>query len=63
MAGVLRPFTETLVLVISANDPLTIADRLLSKGLLTTDVYAGLLNANYSKKMIAREIFVNFLLN
>ena len=61
MARVLRPFTETLVQVISANDPLTIADGLLSKGLLTTEVYAGLLNANYSKKMIAREIICQLL--
>ena len=56
MASALRPSTETLVQAISASDPLTIADGLLSKGLLTTEVYASLQDANYSNKKIARKI-------
>ena len=47
--------------VIPANDPLTIADRLLSKGLLTTKVYAGLQDANYSNKERARKIVCQLL--
>ena len=61
MARVLRPFTETLVHVISVNDPLTITDGLLSKGLLTTEVYAGLQDVNYSNKKIARKIICQLL--
>ena len=61
MASVLRPFTETLVQVISANDPLTIADGLLSKELLTTEVYAGLQDANNSNKERARKIICQLL--
>ena len=61
MARVLKPFTETIVQAISANDPLTIADGLMSKGLLTTEVYASLQDANYSNKERARKIICQLL--
>ena len=58
---ILQSVTETLVQVISANDPLAIADGLLSKGLLTTEVYASLQDGNYSNKERARKIICQLL--
>ena len=58
---ILQSLTETLVQDISANDPLTIADGLHSKELLTTEVYSSLQGGNYSNKERARKIICQLL--